>query len=100
MWNKGHKWNFSSQSNMHNFLESSICTYPERLKSPFHPTQKPVEILKKIIEVSSNPNDIVFDPFMGVGSCGVAALELKRRFLGIEINNEYFAASERRLKLK
>lgn len=100
MWNKGHKWNFSSQSNMHNFLESSICTYPERLKSPFHPTQKPVEILKKIIEVSSNPNDIVFDPFMGVGSCGVAALELKRRFLGIEINNEYFAASKRRLKLK
>ena len=45
MWNKGHKWNFSSQGNMHNFLECSICTYPERLKSPFHPTQQPVEIL-------------------------------------------------------
>ena len=99
MWNKGHKWNFSSQKSMHNFLESSTCTYPERLKSPFHPTQKPIDILEKIIKISTYPNDLVFDPFMGVGSTGVAALKLNRRFLGVEINNEYFLASKQRLQI-
>lgn len=99
MWNKGHKWNFISQYEMHNFFESNVCSFPERLKSPFHPTQKPVELLKKIIEISTIPNDLIFDPFMGVGSSGVAALQLNRRFLGIEINTEYFIASEKRLKM-
>ncbi len=83
---------------MHNFIESSICMGEERVKNPNHPTQKPVRVLKHIIKIASNPNDLVFDPFMGVGSMGIAALELKRRFLGIEIDREYFKAANRRLK--
>ena len=46
-WNKGHTWNFISQKEMHNFLESPICMRPERLSNPKHPAQKPVSILKK-----------------------------------------------------
>ena len=41
MWNKGHKWNFSNQNEMHNFFESPICMRPERLSEPKHPAQKP-----------------------------------------------------------
>lgn len=98
MWNKGHKWNFSNQNEMHNFFESPICMRPERLSNPKHPAQKPVKLLKHIIKIASNPGDIVFDPFMGVGSTGVAALELKRKFIGCEIEKEYFDASKKRLE--
>ncbi|MBR4564242.1 MAG: DNA adenine methylase [Paludibacteraceae bacterium] len=97
-WNKGHTWNFINQAEMHNFIESSICMRPERLQNPKHPTQKPVSVLKKLITIASNENDIVFDPFMGVGSTGVAALDLGRKFIGFEINPEYFQASELRIK--
>ncbi len=97
LWNKGHKWNFISQDKMHNFIETPICTYPERLINPKHPTQKPISILEHIIRIASNENDIILDPFMGVGSTGVACKKLNRKFIGIEINNEYFKAAQKRL---
>ncbi len=96
-WNKKHTWNFISQSEMHNFIESPICMRPERLSDPKHPTQKPVAILKKMIEIATNKNDIIFDPFMGVGSMGVAALSLDRRFIGVEIDENYFNAAKKRI---
>lgn len=99
LWNKGHTWNFSKQNEMHNFIESPICMGSERLKDPKHPTQKPVKILKHIIKIASNENDIVCDMFMGVGSTGVAALEMNRKFIGIEIDNNYFDASAKRLSI-
>ena len=98
MWNKGHKWNFSNQRDMHNFFESPICMKPERLSEPKHPSQKPVRLLEHIVSIASNENDIVFDPVMGVGSTGVAALRNKRRFIGIEIEKNYFDAAEMRIR--
>ena len=98
MWNKGHTWNFTNQKEMHNFIESPICMAPERIRNPFHPTQKPLKVLKHIVKIASNEGDVVFDPFMGLGSTGVAALSLGRAFIGIEIDEKYFAAAERRLK--
>ncbi len=97
MWNKGHTWNFISQKEMHNFIETPICMGRERLKNPKHPTQKPVKVLEHLIKIASNENDIIFDPFMGVGSTGVAALNLRRKFIGIEINSEYFKAANERI---
>lgn len=97
-WNKKHTWNFISQAEMHNFIESPICMQPERLKSPKHPAQKPVGILLKMIDIATNEGDIVFDPFMGVGSMGVAALRKKRKFIGVEINKEYFIAAKNRIE--
>ena len=97
-WNKKHTWNFISQAEMHNFIQSPICMPPERLKNPKHPTQKPVSILKKMIEIASNKDDIIFDPFMGVGSTGVAALELERRFIGVELDVSYFIAAKKRIE--
>lgn len=97
LWNKGHKWNFSTQNEMHNFFESPICMGPERLHSPKHPAQKPVKLLKHLISIASDPGDIVFDPFMGVGSTGVAAKQLGRRFVGCEIDPLYFDAAAKRI---
>lgn len=97
MWNAGHTWNFTSQREMHNFIESPICQGRERVRDPVHPAQKPLRVLRRLVEVASNPGDLVLDPFAGVGSTGVAALELGRRFLGMEIDGAYAAAARARL---
>lgn len=98
MWNRGHKWNFTTQNEMHNFIESPICMGNERLKNPKHPTQKPLKVLEHIIKIASNENDLIFDPFMGVCSTGIAALKLNRLFAGCEIDKEYFDASVKRIE--
>jgi len=97
MWNKSHTWNFGRQNEMHNFIETPICMGAERVKSPNHPTQKPVKVLEHCIQLASNSGDVVFDPFMGVGSTGVAALNLDRNFIGIEADEKYFKAAQKRL---
>ncbi len=93
MWNKNHNWNFSNQNEMHNFIETKICMQPERIKYPKHPAQKPLKLLKHIIKIASNEQDTILDPFMGVGSAGIAAIQLNRKFIGIEIQKDYFDAS-------
>ncbi len=100
LWNKGHKWNFSTQNEMHNFFQCPICMPPERLRNPKHPAQKPVRLLKHLLQIASNPGDIVFDPFMGVGSTGVAAKELDRQFIGCEIDTLYYEAACSRLGMR
>lgn len=97
-WNNGHTWNFGKQKEMHNFIETPICMGKERVKNPKHPTQKPIKVLKHIIKIASNPGDLILDPFMGVGSTGVASLEMGRNFFGIEIDEEYFKVAESRIK--
>ena len=98
LWNKGHTWNFSDQKTMHNFFECPICMGNERTKSPKHPTQKPLKLLRHIIKIASNEGDIVLDPFMGVGSTGIASFNLKRNFIGIELDKEYFDATNKRFQ--
>lgn len=97
VWNKGHIWNFQNQKDMHNFFESPICMGNERLKNPKHPTQKPVKLLERIVKIATNAGDVVFDPFMGVGSSGVAALKLERQFIGFELDKPYYNAAIKRL---
>ena len=62
-----------------------------------HPTQKPEKLLAKIILASSNEGDIVFDPFAGVGTAGVVAKKLKRKFVMVEIDEEYCIYAIKRL---
>ncbi len=63
-----------------------------------HPTQKPVALMKRIIECSTNPGDLVFDPFMGSGTTGVACVLLGRRFVGAEIDPKYVDIAIRRIR--
>jgi len=62
-----------------------------------HPTQKPLALLERIITASTRENDLILDPFAGSGTTGVAALKLKRRFVGVELNKEYAELAARRL---
>lgn len=62
-----------------------------------HPTVKPLHIIKNFIINSSSKDDVVIDPFMGSGTTGVACVELKRNFVGIEINQKYFEIAKQRI---
>jgi modification methylase len=80
----------------------SICNGSERLKTPegskVHPTQKPEALLHRVLIASSNPGDVVLDPFFGTGTTGVAAKRLGRHFIGIERERTYAQAAIERLK--
>lgn len=62
-----------------------------------HPTIKPLDITEKLIRNSSEEHHIVFDPFMGSGTTGVACKKLNRNFIGCEINEEYFNVASKRI---
>jgi site-specific DNA-methyltransferase (adenine-specific) len=64
-----------------------------------HPTQKSEKLLARLILASTNPNDLVFDPFLGSGTTSVVAKKLDRQFLGIDINFDYCLLTEKRLEL-
>ena len=64
-----------------------------------HPAIFPLKLAKDHIFSWSNEKDIVLDPFMGSGTTGVAAVELGRKFIGIEISSEYFEIAKKRINL-
>ena len=63
-----------------------------------HPTQKPLSLLERVIAASSVEGDLVLDPFTGSGTTGVAAVTSGRRFLGIEMNEDYLDLAARRIR--
>ena len=63
-----------------------------------HPTQKPVVLMKWIVEKYSKQGFTILDPFMGSGTTGVACAELHRNFIGIEISEKYFNIAKRRIE--
>ena len=65
--------------------------------NPFFPTQKPVKLLQRVIELVTNENDIVLDPFCGSGTTCVAAKSLNRKFIGIDKNPDAISLSNKRL---
>ena len=63
-----------------------------------HPTQKPLELLRRIILASTNKNDLILDPFTGSSTTGIMALELGRKFIGIDLEKEYLDLSIKRFE--
>lgn len=82
---------------LHDFLETSVTSNGER-KFGKHPTQKPESLMKHFIEVLSNEDDWVLDPFMGSGTTGVAAKRSGRNFIGIELDVGYFNIANQRIQ--
>ncbi len=82
---------------IHDFIETSV-TPPSEKRFGKHPTQKPVQLLDHFITLLTDENDVVYDPFSGSGSSGVAALLNHRYFIGSEINHEYYKLSLERLE--
>ena len=68
------------------------------LRNSNHPTEKPVRLMERLIALVTNEGDLVLDSFMGSGSTGVACLNQGRRFIGMELDDLYFATAQRRLK--
>lgn len=84
---KGKGWTFNRQRNTY---ENTIFKYPiVSAKQRLHPTQKPINLLKDLIQIHSNEGDIVCDPFMGSGSTAVAAIHTNRHFIGYELDEQY-----------
>ena len=63
-----------------------------------HPTIKPLEYIRTLIRNSSNENDVILDPFMGSGTTAIACLKENRRYIGFEINEEYYDISQKRIE--
>src|ERR687890_892582 len=78
-----------------------LCTGEERLKDEngqkVHPTQKPEALLARILLSSSNPGDVVLDPFFGTGTTGAVARRLGRHFIGVERDSTYAEAARPRI---
>jgi modification methylase len=78
-----------------------VCGGPERLKDEYgkklHPTQKPEELLKRIVLASSNPGDVVLDPFVGSGTTAAIARLMRRHWLGIDSDEAYVRAARARV---
>lgn len=65
-----------------------------------HPTQKPVDLLEYLIKTYTNENDLVLDFTMGSGSTGVACMNINRKFIGIELDENYFNIAKNRIEIK
>lgn len=75
---------------------TTSLTKPSEKKQGKHPTQKPLEILDRIILASTKENDLILDPFCGSSTTGIAAAKLNRRYIGIDNEKEYLDLSIRR----
>jgi len=86
----------NNDKQMRNVWEMSAPQAEEK-KFGKHPTQKPVELLKRIILASTKEGDLVLDPFCGSSTTGVTAVLLNRKYVGIDLEDEYLAVSRNRL---
>ena len=92
--NAKHKFNYSLMKELNNGKQmkdvwKSSLTKPSEKKCGKHPTQKPIEILEKVILSSTNEGDMILDPFNGSGTTGITASRLKRKYIGIEKEKKY-----------
>lgn len=77
--------------------------YPNKLKVDYskksqHPTQKPLEVMRYLINTYTKEKDTILDPFMGSGSTGVACVNTNRNFIGIELDAKYFEIAKERIE--
>lgn len=82
-----------------NFWDDITIPFWSMPENTAHPTQKAEKLIAKIMLASSNPSDIVFDPFLGSGTTSVVAKKLGRKYIGIETNEQYCVWAEQRLEL-
>ena len=94
--NDDERYRLTAPSNIWTDISIPFWSMPENTP---HPTQKPEKLIAKLILASSNPGDMVFDPFGGSGTTAVTAKKLGRRFISIEREKEYVALALKRLEL-
>lgn len=82
----------------HSLYDNGMYHYPIPGGKRYHPTQKPMELMRDLIFKHSNEGEMVIDPFMGSGTTAVAAIVCKRSFAGCDINEEYIDIAKARMK--
>ena len=90
------KFRLTHPSNLWTDITVPFWSMPENTD---HPTQKPEKFVAKLVLASSNPGDVVLDPFLGSGTTSVVAKKLGRRYIGIELEETYCCLAEKRLDL-
>ena len=83
--------------NINNLGSSNILKVPNIIGNKTHPTEKPIDLMRILIENSTQPNEIVLDPFMGSGSTMIACLNTNRKGIGIELDKHYFDIAQKRI---
>lgn len=79
--------------------KNTVFRYPCG-RNKLHPTQKPLELIEKLVLASSNEGDTVLDPCMGSGTTGVACKKNNRNFIGIEMDGEFYNIASRRIEVR
>lgn len=79
-------------------VEKSIIEVLVERSSSIHPTQKPVRLLERLLALTTQPGDIVLDPFSGSCSTAISCVNTNRKYIGFEIDKEYYEAGMKRLK--
>lgn len=97
-------WSATEEGNFRNTCPSNFwddITIPfwSMPENTAHPTQKSEKLFTKIILASSNPGDVIFDPFLGSGTTSVVAKKLGRKYIGVEENAQYCVWAEKRLEM-
>ncbi|NJN38228.1 MAG: site-specific DNA-methyltransferase [Acaryochloridaceae cyanobacterium CSU_3_4] len=97
-WNMTEAGNYrlTHPSNLWTDLTIPFWSMPENTD---HPTQKPEKLIAKAILASSNPGDVIFDPFLGSGTTSVVAKKLGRQYFGVELDEMYACLAEKRLEM-
>lgn len=106
VWDKKTSGNFSACELAWTSHDKALAKYEylwngfrkEHPEQRYHPTQKPLALMLWVMENYTDEGDTIFDPFMGSGTTGVAAVQLGRNFIGAEINPDYYAIAQRRIK--
>lgn len=95
---RGAKWTFNRLNDTYERPEiiCGVTSKKEKLGKG-HPTQKPIEVIEWLINRLTNINDLILDPFMGSGTTGVACMNTNRRFIGIELDKDYFNMTKERI---
>jgi|GEM_PF-633928 len=96
---EGHTFNYTAHNEMHSLIQMPPASGAEREKWG-HTTQKPLALIKRLIEMSSKPGDVVLDPFAGSGTTGEACMELGRTFMLVEQDPESVKIIEARTGIK
>lgn len=98
---KGHIFNYDEMYAINKKELEDVWILPSvsisEKKYGYHPTQKPEQLLDRIIKASTKEGQIVLDPFMGSGTTGIICKRLKRKFIGIEKDHNYFIIADRRI---
>lgn len=102
LYNSGHNYHMPSEDSVSrqskgNRFPVDVITFSNANNHTMHPTQKPVDLLKYLIKTYTNEDMMVLDNTMGSGSTGVAAKQLNRNFIGMELDNKYYEIAKERI---